>query len=365
MNQRVNLGEKSYDIVIEKGSLSRVRDYLQLDRKVMIVTDDGVPEEYSRLLAENCLEPVICRIPHGEENKDLRHFEMILEEMLSHGFGRKDCVAALGGGICGDLAGFAAASYMRGVDFYNLPTTVLAQVDSSIGGKTAVNLGGIKNVVGAFYQPKKVLIDVDVLKSLSDRLIYAGLAEALKMAVTFDEDLFRIFEKETLFCGEKTKAGEEDSGIKPPEFYDQLELIIRRALKIKGKVVEEDEKEQGLRKVLNFGHTVGHGIESQCLDGTLYHGECVALGMIPMCSKEIRDRLIPVLRKMNLATECRMDLDKVVEAMLHDKKAEEGRVTIVETDRIGSFHMRYADAAELREKAAMVVKGEYAYEYGF
>jgi 3-dehydroquinate synthase len=289
--------------------------------------------------------------------------------MLEAGFGRKDCVVAVGGGICGDLAGFVAASYMRGVDFYNIPTTLLSQVDSSIGGKTAVNLDGIKNVVGAFYQPKKVLIDPEVLKTLPKRQIAAGLAEALKMAVTFDEDLFKIFEdtpesldsfptlgdvqRTTTSLDSKNKQSQKKEVTLWPGGQG-IDRIIEESLRIKGRVVEEDEKEQGLRRVLNFGHTIGHGIESQCLDGSLYHGECVALGMLPMCSKEIRQRLLPIYKKLDLPTSCRIEADRVYEALLHDKKAQAGMITIVETDRIGSYRMRTVDPEELREKIAMI-----------
>ena len=333
----VNLGERSYDIVIERGVLARAGEHLDLGRKVLIVTDSGVPRIYADTLAESCAEPVLCVIGQGEENKTLKSFEKVLRTMLAHGFTRKDCVAAVGGGICGDLAGFAAASYMRGIDFYNIPTTVLSQVDSSIGGKTAVNLGGIKNVVGAFYQPEKVLIDADVLQTLPPRLVSEGLAEALKMAVTFDGELFRIFEEEDYasICG------------------DRIERIIEMALRIKARVVEEDEKEQGLRKVLNFGHTIGHGIESLCLDGTLYHGECVSIGMLPMCSPDVRARLLPVLEKLHLPTSCGMDPEKVLEAMKHDKKAAGGRITIVETDKIGTYYLESADEEMLRGKIAL------------
>lgn len=337
MTLRINLGKDSYDIVLERKCLSRAGDYLNLNRRVMIVTDEGVPAEYADCLADACLDPVICRLPGGEENKNLAWYEQILKVMLAHDFSRKDCVVAVGGGICGDMAGFAAASYMRGIDFYNVPTTLLAQVDSSIGGKTAVNLDGIKNVVGAFYQPKKVLIDPEVLKSLPKRQISAGLAEALKMSITFDEELFGLFEKE--------------------DVMDHLDEIIEGSLRIKARVVEEDEKEQGLRKVLNFGHTIGHAIESQCLDGSLYHGECVAIGMVPMCSPHIRQRLIPILNRLSLPTSCSLDPDLVYQAMVHDKKADRAGITIITTDKIGSYKIGKTDPEELREKIDLCVKG--------
>lgn len=336
MIQTVHLGSRSYDVVIERGCLQKVGDLLSLQRKVLIVTDSGVPAIYAETVAEACREPVICVISQGEEHKTISSWETLLRAMLTNNFSRKDCVVAVGGGICGDMAGFAAASYMRGIDFYNIPTTVLAQVDSSIGGKTAVNLDGIKNTVGAFYQPRKVLIDADVLKTLPARQISAGLAEALKMSVTFDEELFRIFEEESI--------------------EDNIELIIRRSLAIKANVVEQDEKEGGLRKVLNFGHTIGHGIESQCLDGSLYHGECVAIGMLPMCSPGVRERLVPILKKLHLPTDCALDPEGICVAMLHDKKAAGTAITIIETDRIGTFRMREADAAVLKEKVSSIIR---------
>ena len=335
MNISINLGPDSYQVVIEPGCLARARTLLDLDRRVMIVTDDQVPETYAGILAAQCRNPYIHRIPAGEESKNLRSFENILSHMLREGFTRGDCVAAVGGGVVGDLAGFAAACYMRGVDFYNLPTTLLSQVDSSVGGKTAVDLDGIKNIVGAFCQPKRVLIDTATLDTLPGRQISAGLAEAVKMALTFDEDLFRLFE-----------TGEAKG---------QLEQIVARCVAIKGRVVEQDEKEQGLRRVLNFGHTIGHGIES--VTG-LYHGECVALGMLPMCSREVRARLLPVLESLGLPREVRADPEAVYAALLHDKKAAGGTITLVRVDRAGSFRLDRAAPEDLRELIGLVVKGE-------
>ena len=372
MTLKVNLGKDSYDIVLERGCLGRAGDYLNLDRKVLIVTDEGVPGEYAAKLEVASKEPVVCVIPGGEDHKTLASYEKLLSRMLEAGFGRKDCVVAVGGGICGDLAGFVASSYMRGVDFYNIPTTLLSQVDSSIGGKTAVNLDGIKNVVGAFYQPKKVLIDPDVLKTLPKRQIAAGLAEALKMAVTFDEDLFKIFEdtpesldsfptlgdvqRTTTSLDSKNKQSQKKEVTLWPGGQG-IDRIIEESLRIKGRVVEEDEKEQGLRRVLNFGHTIGHGIESQCLDGSLYHGECVALGMLPMCSKEIRNRLIPIYKKLGLPSSCSLDPEAVWKAIAHDKKAEDRMIRIVSCDKIGNYEVKKVDLTDLKDKVASVVTG--------
>jgi 3-dehydroquinate synthase len=226
--------------------------------------------------------------------------------------------------VVGDLAGFAASSYMRGIDFYNIPTTLLSQIDSSIGGKTAIDLGGVKNIVGAFYQPKGVLIDPELLKTLPQRQLANGLAEAVKMAVTFDENLFALMERQ------------------PMEAH--LEAIILGCLRIKADVVRQDEREAGLRKVLNFGHTIGHGIEASC---NLYHGECVALGMIPMCGEAVRPRLIAMLKKCGLYREMTYDWDRIAAAAFHDKKADGGSVTVTTVSEVGSFEMKTLPCAEV------------------
>ena len=257
--------------------------------------------------------------------------------MLNHGFSRKDCVVAVGGGVVGDLSGFAASAYMRGIDFYNIPTTLLSQIDSSIGGKTAINFGGVKNIVGAFYQPKKVIIDPDLLKSLPPRQISNGLAEAVKMALTSDPELFDIFEKGNI--------------------EDQIDEIIIRSLNVKKNVVEQDEKEAGLRKILNFGHTVGHGIEACSGDELLYHGECVALGMLPMCSDSIRERVLTVLNKCNLWRTPEYDWDKIADAAFHDKKADGDSVTVTMVETIGTFKLISVKCTQVIESAKKILEG--------
>ena len=163
MNIEMNLKENSYEIVVERGILKEAGKYLNLDRRVLIVTDSGVPEAYAQMIAKQCKTPVICTVEMGEGSKSLETFGMLLQKMLDSGFSRNDCVVAVGGGVVGDLSGFVASAYMRGIDFYNIPTTLLSQIDSSIGGKTAINFGNVKNIVGAFYQPQKVLIDVLIM----------------------------------------------------------------------------------------------------------------------------------------------------------------------------------------------------------
>ena len=331
MNIRMNLKENSYDIVVERGILARAGEYLNLDRRVLIVTDSGVPAIYSQTVANQCKEPIICTVEAGEGSKSLEMFGTLLKKMLENGFSRKDCVVAVGGGVVGDLSGFAASAYMRGIDFYNIPTTLLSQIDSSIGGKTAINFENVKNIVGAFYQPKKVLIDSELLDTLPKRQISNGLAEAVKMALTSDSELFDIFEKKDI------KAN--------------IDEIIVRSLNIKKTVVEQDEKESGLRKILNFGHTIGHGIESSENMSELYHGECVALGLLPMCDEKIRPRVIEVLKKCNLYNLIEFDWDKITKAAFHDKKADGDFVTVTLVPEIGSFELKTMKCSDVIEMA--------------
>ncbi len=314
----INLGERSYDIQIGRGLLSRANEFWNLNRKVFIVTDTGVPEEYARTVASLSLEAKVVTVPMGEGSKSLETFSRLTREMIAFGLTRTDCAVAVGGGVVGDLVGYLAASYMRGIDFYNAPTTLLSQVDSSIGGKTALNVGGVKNIVGAFHQPRGVIADLDTLSTLPKRQVSNGLAEAVKMAVTSDRELFGIFEKNSF------------------ETLD-LETVVTRSLMIKKQVVEEDERENGLRKILNFGHTLGHGIEALEEMHGIYHGECVAIGMMAVSSPEVRARLGAVLSALSLPTEYKGDLGAALEYTRHDKKCDGKKISVVLSEKIGSF----------------------------
>ena len=333
----VNLDTDSYDVLVKRGILAEADRHLNLARRVLIVTDSGVPARYAETLAGQCGESVIVTVPEGEASKSIERFAQLLRTMLCHGFSRKDCVAAVGGGMVGDLAGFAASAYMRGIDFYNIPTTLLSQIDSSFGGKTAVNFEGVKNVVGAFWQPKKVLIDPDLLKTLPPRQISSGLAEAVKMALTCDRELFELLEKEDITVN--------------------LDEIIVRSLRIKKSVVEQDEREAGLRRILNFGHTVGHGIESSLEMTDIYHGECVALGMIPMCGEQLRPRVKKVLHKCGLGCPVPYDWEKITEAALHDKKTDGDTVTVTVVNEPGSFEIKDMKCLEVIERARVCLEG--------
>ena len=313
---RMELGSNSYDIVIERGSLKKAKDFLDLNRKVMVITDKGVPSIYAELIASQAEEGHIKVVEQGEVSKSLQTAEEILTDMLTYQFSRKDAVVSVGGGVIGDLGGFVASLYMRGIDFYNVPTTLLSQVDSSIGGKTAVNLAGIKNIVGAFYQPKKVLIDPDTLSTLDERHVKNGLMEAIKMGATSDKRLFDLF--------------------MDGRWNENLDAIIEKALLIKKYVVEQDEKENGLRKILNFGHTIGHGFESAA-KGTLLHGECVALGMLYMSSESVQEKLKQIYQTIgfqapDMTSIC---MEDVKEAIVHDKKAANSQCSVVFVEEIG------------------------------
>ncbi len=256
----MELGEHSYNIYVGRNILDKASELFNLDRKCLIVTDTGVPAVYAETIKKQCKTGYIVTIPQGEASKNLNMFASLLKEALDKDFSRKDCIIAVGGGVVGDLSGYVASSYMRGIDFYNVPTTTLSQVDSSIGGKVAIDFEGVKNAVGAFYQPKGVIVDVETLKTQNHDQYVNGLAEAIKTGLIYDKELFDLFE---------TGKG-----------FEKIDEVIYRSLVCKKDVVEKDEKELSLRKILNFGHTLGHAVESS-VDGKLLHGQCVAIGMIP------------------------------------------------------------------------------------
>lgn len=316
----VQMNEFNYDVVIKKGVLNQIDEYLDLNRKVLVVTDSGIPQEYKETIKNQINDCYIYEIEQGEKSKSFENYSKILDYLINNSFTRSDCVIALGGGVCGDLAGFVAASYMRGITFYNIPTTLLSQVDSSIGGKTAIDKLGYKNVIGAFYPPSKVLIDSNVLKTLDVRQFNSGLVEALKMGATNDERLFKLIKNSK-------------------DIYDDIELVIEKALCVKKEVVEKDPKEKHLRKVLNFGHTIGHAIESCGKFDVLLHGECVGLGMLYITSGAVRAEIKEVLEKYNLPVQCNVSSDDLYKFILLDKKRSSEYITVVNVEKIGEFEI--------------------------
>ncbi|MBQ1371406.1 MAG: iron-containing alcohol dehydrogenase [Oscillospiraceae bacterium] len=322
-------------VILRRGCLAQAGALLNLNRRVFLVIDEGVPTEFARSLATQCGQAACYPLPRGEASKSPARLGELLEAMLDFGMNRSDCVLVLGGGVAGDLAGLAAALYMRGIDWYNCPSTSLSMVDSSIGGKTAVNLGGVKNSIGAFHNPSAVLIDPALLESLPRRELVSGLAEAVKMGLTHDAALFERFED--------------------PAGYGAIESIIAAALRVKRAVVEADPREGGLRRVLNFGHTLGHGIEAAS-DGALLHGECVGLGMLPLCAPAVRTRLRTVLERLGLPTSLKglqINPERVLAAILHDKKTRaDGSISVVMVPEPGHFELRRLSPEALRELIA-------------
>lgn len=332
MELAIQLAEHTSNIFIERDARLHLKDYLDLDCKVMIVTDRGVPEQYHQEVLNQCSQGYLYVAEQGEGTKSLSVYEDILSKLLELNFSRKDLILALGGGVIGDLSGFVAGTFKRGMRFASIPTTTLSQIDSSIGGKVAVNFGEVKNVVGTFYHPEVVVIDLNTVKTLTKRHYHNGLVEAVKAGLIADRELFELFEH----------ADNVD---------EHLEEIIVRALKVKKAVVEQDEKEENLRKILNFGHTIGHAIESiYHLEG-YYHGECVGMGMMKILEdEEIKARLRKVLLKLEVPLETEYDVDEVIEFIKKDKKANGDYVTIVQVEKIGEAKLIPVEIECLRGK---------------
>lgn len=337
---KVPLGDRSYSIKIGNSILSRLGSEcrrLKLGTRCAVITDRKVGPIYSKAamssLREAGFEPVEIRVPAGEKAKSLDTIHSCYDKLARHRLERSSFIVALGGGVVGDMAGFLAASYLRGVGFVQVPTTLLAQVDSSVGGKVGVNLKAGKNLVGAFYQPRLVLCDLDTLKTLPKRELRAGLAEVIKYGIIDDATLFRRLERQ-LPALLKLNAKE-------------LAHVVARSCQIKAKVVEEDEREGGLRAILNYGHTIGHALEAISSYGKYLHGEAISIGQVA-ASKISRDqhglgqaeveRIEALFTAAGLPTTVALskkDTLKLLSAMKVDKKVIGGQVKFVLAKSIG------------------------------
>lgn len=316
----VNIDKNSYEIIIKQGILASIFNHLDDYNKIVIIKDDGVPDFY----LDTLLKQKKCytfSFKHGEDNKNFNTFLAIQEFLIANNFSRSDLLIALGGGVVGDLVGFVAATYKRGISYVQIPTTTLAQIDSSIGGKTAINHKDIKNIIGAFYQPKKVFIDIDVLKTLPKRHYNNGLVEALKMGLLFDKELFELFLKDNI--------------------ENHIQEIIDRSLYLKKLIVEQDEKEKGPRKVLNFGHTIGHGLESYYFKNGKLHGECVAQGMLYcILNEEVKVKVKSILNKLEISIDNDFDIEKVVTYIKNDKKNFNDKYDLIILYDIGKYEIK-------------------------
>ena len=334
----VALGNRSYSIFIGNGLLSDTGNQLKkmgLGRTLGIVTNPTVGPLYLDPLLEGLnkegFRTEVFLIPDGESYKTLETIKDIYQRMLSAHFDRSSTLIALGGGVIGDMTGFAAATYMRGIPFLQVPTSLEAQVDASVGGKVAVDLPEGKNLVGAFYQPQGVFIDLEVLKSLPVRELSSGLSEVIKYGIIWDQEFFSYLEENI------DKVFQYD--------MDILRHIVKRSCEIKAEVVSQDETEQGIRAILNFGHTVGHAIETLTGYQSVRHGEGVGMGMIAAClmadqmglgSGKITSQVQNLVQRAKLPTTLpELDVDKILETMLYDKKAKEGKITMVLPEKIG------------------------------
>lgn len=351
---RVSLSEKPYDIVIGGGLLSAAATFWQAwtqeAKHAIIITDDQVDERYAEpvaeIFAEAGIRTDVCVVEAGEESKCVATAEMLWQKLMECGTDRKSVVVAVGGGVPGDLAGFVAATLNRGLRFMQIPTTLLAQVDSSVGGKVGVNLPQGKNLVGAFWQPVGVLADTDTLQTLDERQYRAGLAEVVKYGVSLDKPFFEFLEGNVA----SILAREESV----------LTQIIARCCERKAAVVLEDEREtSGKRALLNYGHTFGHAVEKLCGFGTVLHGEAVGMGMV--FAAELAMRLSPqnslleevfvrqqaLLKRLGIPYEAPLlDAGKAIQAMRHDKKAEHGSLRFVLPEQLGKVVLQTVENFE-------------------
>lgn len=328
MKLTLDLGNRSYDIILKRGVLQKAGLLTNLTGKVMLVTDDGVPKNYVKTLAGQCGQPVVHTLPAGEGAKTLETVAALHSHLLREGFGRHDCMAALGGGTVGDVAGFAAATYQHGMPLVHFPTTTTAQCDSAVGGLNNLDLDGCKNVLGAPRQPDKVVADPDLLATLPPRYFAAGLAQALKTALVASAELFEILEKE--------------------DVADNLERILYLSLLFKKGMVERDEAGAGERRLLRFGVTVGQGIEAAGRPGDFLHGEAMALGMLSMIeTKTLARRAKAVMRKLGLPTKHPYNLDQLWPYIQKDATREGDAYVVTRVKTAGQGYWERITAEEL------------------
>ena len=347
----VNLGERSYPIHIGAGNLARIGEFLEqvgLRGKVAVVTNPTIAPLYldtvGNALKQAGFSVIPVLIPDGEEYKTVKSLEIIYDCLIAERLERKSCVLALGGGVVGDMAGFAAATYLRGVPYVQVPTTLLAQVDSSVGGKTGVNHADGKNLIGAFYQPKLVLIDVSVLRTLPRRELMAGLAEVIKYGVVEDANFFALLEQKIDLLAQLDK--------------DLLIETIATCCAIKARVVEADEREDDYRAVLNFGHTIGHALEAVTGYTRFLHGEAVGVGMAKaavlsarqgICDPKSFQRIVQLIEKAGLPSEIpdNVSMNGLIQVMEVDKKAAGGKIKFVMCESIGKTRFHWLAPSEI------------------
>jgi 3-dehydroquinate synthase len=348
---RLNLAERSYSILIGEGLLAQTGSILrqrQIDGKVLLVTNPTVARWYKEPLVDSLrtagFNVQVAEVPDGESYKSLEQAGFLYNTLIDNIYDRKSLLIALGGGVIGDLTGFAAATYMRGIRFIQIPTTLLAQVDSSIGGKVAVNHPKGKNLIGAFYQPTLVITDVTTLKTLPQAEFSSGMAEVIKHGIILDENYLRLITEEYELISKL------DPGL--------MSFVVSGSCRIKGQVVEEDEKESGLRAVLNFGHTIGHALESVTHYTYYKHGEAVALGMLAasriasridlLREPALPEILLEIYQRYQLPTKLPgLVIKDIIQAFALDKKVEANKVRWVLPEKTGLMRITSEVPAEV------------------
>lgn len=359
---KVDLKDRSYDIIVgagimpELGKLIKEKDWA---KNIFIITDPLVNDLYGDKLRASLkgFEHHTFEVPRGERNKNLRAASKLIDELVRHNAHRDSCIIAFGGGVVGDIAGFVAATYMRGINLIQVPTTLLAQVDAAIGGKTGVNHPKGKNLIGSFYQPELVFIDIETLATLPSRELRTGLAEVVKYGIIIDADFFKFVEENSHHLN--TKAFESEDTCRAS--LKVWQIIVTESAKIKAKVVEKDEREAGLRMILNYGHTIGHAIETLTKYKTYNHGEAVAIGMvaaariaqrIKIFPEESVERIISLLEKLGLPTETEgITKKRVGRALMIDKKVRKEKVNFVLPEKIGKVVIRDNVSMKVVEQA--------------
>lgn len=325
----INIPNKEYKVHISNGLLYDVDQYIDVSREIVIITDDFIPKEYLKILKSKIANPLIFEVPMGESSKSIDIAYTIINEMISENISRGALIIALGGGVIGDLTGFIASVYMRGIDFVQIPTTLLSQIDSSVGGKVGINSENMKNSIGSFFQPKVVLIDPITLNTLSKKEFNNGMAEMIKYGLIADKSLFYdILEKDV---------------------KENIEYYIGKCIEIKRNIVVNDEFDTGIRQLLNFGHTIGHAIE-QDSKYELLHGEAVSVGMNLMSLKTTYHKdLVNILKKYNLPLTYKYDLETIYNFIKTDKKVKSNKLNIIVVEEIGNGLIKTIDLEEIKK----------------
>lgn len=331
----VNSKYGNYSVIIDESFEKLAKRYLNAEDKYVIIYDKRVPKKYLDYILAKSIKPLIIKVNGGEKIKTQTRYNKLIKILTKNNISKNDILIAVGGGTITDLVGYVAATYKRGIRFISFPTTTLSMIDASVGGKNGVNVGEIKNAIGSFHPPLRVLMGLDVLDSLNKREYNDGLYEALKTGIILNEDLFNIF-----------KNGDPRSNIKK---------IITMSLESKIKIVEQDEEEKGIRRILNFGHTVGHAIETE-KKYHLKHGEAIANGMLVISKNEqFYGDLLDILRKMRCKLVTKIDYESIEPKLKNDKKVEKGKIEVVKVKQIGKAEFVMMSFKDLKKEIVKYV----------